>query len=70
VARKRRGPLTGIDEPAWDASEPWQVQQTRRVVQGFARDSAAARTGRRILLWCTLAAIGVGVLAAIVQAIF
>jgi hypothetical protein len=59
MADQRRGPLTGRPDPEWDTSEPWQLQQSRKVIEGFASESSTARHARRVLWLCTAAALGV-----------
>jgi len=69
VTDERRGPLTGQREPEWDLAEPWQLQQSRRVINAFADRSATAKHARRVLALCVLAAcavIAVGCLVAVV----
>ena len=56
---KARGPLTGIHEPEWDPSEPWQLQQSRRVINAFASRTPTARRARRVLWLCMLSALAV-----------
>jgi hypothetical protein len=64
-----RGPLTGQREPEWDLSEPWQLQQSRRVINAFANPSGTAKHARRVLALCVVAALGVIVLGIVATAL-
>jgi hypothetical protein len=69
MEQERRGPLTGQREPEWDLSEPWQLQQSRRVIGAFANPSRTAKHARRVLALCVIAALGVMVVGILVAAL-
>jgi hypothetical protein len=50
VAKKHRGPLTGIRSPEYDSDTPWQAQQVGRFARGFFGRAPNARSARRLLV--------------------
>ena len=63
----RKGTLTGRPDPGWDTSEPWQLQQSRKVIEGPTSESSTARHARRMLWICVAAAFGVLVVAVLLS---
>lgn len=64
-----RGPLTGQREPEWDLSEPWQLQQSRRVINALANPSPTAKHARRVLALCVITAVGVMAVGILIAAL-
>jgi hypothetical protein len=66
---RRKGPLTGIEQPEYTSDDPWQVQQVQRIT-GALRSEGAARRGGIVLFALILLPFVLIVLAVAIAAIF